>query len=339
MSTGTTLYYPFIHPRDGNYLKSALVYWDRVRRIVPNSVMHGDHVMDDDPDAEMLTDRKLLVTTRPEPYEEAAAERFFEHVEPHADRFQIDVKTAKAMADRNRGFHVEKFGYGVINRLHERGLAHKFGDWVTMHDEVGAFYMFCLASEMADKMSVPLYTDSSNDADMGQALLFTPQANDPVSDILVRLGIGVPSPDQLKDIPMKHIADFAEQRCAEKQAFRDAIEGVASAAGAYEDPNAMDDYLAGQRKQIENAVGDLRKTIDELRVGAISGVAKITIPAGAAAAIAALPISHEAAAILGVLGIIVSGVSCFAETRGKLRQARAASPYHYLIALEDNLGL
>jgi hypothetical protein len=36
MTIGTTLYYPFIHPRDANHLKAAMVYWDRVRRIVPS---------------------------------------------------------------------------------------------------------------------------------------------------------------------------------------------------------------------------------------------------------------------------------------------------------------
>jgi len=77
MSTGTTLYYPFIHPRDSNYLKTSLIYWDRVRRIVPQSLTHGDHVLNDDQDGQLLTERDLLVFTRPEPYEEAAALRVF----------------------------------------------------------------------------------------------------------------------------------------------------------------------------------------------------------------------------------------------------------------------
>jgi len=74
MSAGTTLYYSFIYPRDSNYLQTSLNYWDRVRRIVPPSLMHGYHVLNDDQDGQLLTERDLLVTTRPEPYEEEAAQ-------------------------------------------------------------------------------------------------------------------------------------------------------------------------------------------------------------------------------------------------------------------------
>jgi len=34
ISPGTALYYPYIHPREIDHLKAALIYWDRVRRIV-----------------------------------------------------------------------------------------------------------------------------------------------------------------------------------------------------------------------------------------------------------------------------------------------------------------
>jgi hypothetical protein len=45
------------------------------------------------------------------------------------------------------------------------------------------------------------------------------------------------------------------------------------------------------------------------------------------------------AAILAAAGIAVMAIACFAETRGKLRQAKLSSPYHYLISVEDDLGL
>lgn len=339
MSTGTTLYYPFIHPRNADHLKAALIYWDRVRRIVPNSVTHGDHVVGDDDDLKLLADSELLVATRPEPYEDAAATRFFEHLEPNVDRFKIDVHTARELAAKNRGFHVEKFGNGVLHKLHMLGLAHRFGEWVTMHDEVGAFYMFCLASEMADKMAAPLFTDSPDDAEVGQALLFEPQAGEMFSDMLVSLGINLPSPEQLQGVTMEQMAGFAARRATERKDFREAMEGIVTAATANPDPNAIDDYVSKERGRIETAVSNLRLTIDELGVGAISGVAKITVPAGAAAAIAALPISPIAAAILGGLGLVIAGISCYAETRGKLRVARYSSPYHYLLSISDELGI
>jgi hypothetical protein len=338
-TTGTTLYYPFIHPRDANHLKAAMVYWDRVRRIVPASMMFCTGVDGDDDDAKILTDGGLLVSTEPEPYEAAAADMFFRHVEPNADLFQIDKETARELAARNRGMHIEKFGHKVFGRLHDLGIAHKFGDWVTMHDEIGAFYMFCLASEMSEKMTSPLLTDSRDEAEMGQSMLFSPQPGEDVSDMLLKVGIRLPKPEQLQHVPMERMAQFSKDRAAERQEFRSAVEALVDATKAFNDPNAINDYLATQRIRIEAAVKNLLKTLDELGVGAISGVAKITVPAGLGAAIAALPFSPEAAAILAGLGLVISGISCYAETRGKLRQARTSSQYHYLLSIEKDLGI
>ena len=339
MSTDTTLYYPFIYPRDINCLKAALIYWDRVRRIVPNTVV----VEDEDRDIQILTGRELLLNTEPGPYVEAAANQFFECVErlqPRPERFQIDVETAKDLASRNNGIHVRKLGYPVLRRLQSLGLAAlTLGeDWVRMDDKVGALYMHCLASEMAKQMSVPLYTDSPADAAVGEALSFSPRPGDPTSENLVRLDIRMPSAQQLENIPMEDIADFAERRSGEKREFRTAIEGIMTTAQNYDDPNAMSDYLAGEGVRIKQAITNLNKTMDELKVGVIDGIAKITVPAGTAALAAFLPIPHVAA-ILASFGLAIAGISCYAGTRHKLREARASSPYHYLVARKEDLGI
>jgi len=199
--------------------------------------------------------------------------------------------------------------------------------------------MFCLASEMADKMASPLLTDSQEEAEMGQALLFAPMPGEEISDTLLKLGIRLPSPEQLGDVPMERMAIFAEQRGPERQRIRLAIEGIVEAAKGFADPNAMGDYLSSQRKTIKTTIDDLLKTIDELRVGSVSNVAKITVPAGVVGGLAAFNFSPEVVAILSGLGLIVSGISCYAETRGKLRQARTAAQYHYLLSVSDDLGI
>jgi hypothetical protein len=56
LSIGTALYYPYIHLRDVNDIKSALLYWDRVRRIVPDSVSDGPYVHGDQEEAQRLMD-------------------------------------------------------------------------------------------------------------------------------------------------------------------------------------------------------------------------------------------------------------------------------------------
>lgn len=338
MSNGTTLYYPYIHPRSTAHLKAALIYWDRVRRIVPNSITHGDYVGGDDDDCRLLTERGLLVSTQPEPYETSASQKFLKHIEPQSERFKLDFETAHSLAQRNHGIHIEKIGDAVLYRLEELGLAHLFGEWVSMQPEIGAFYMFCLASDMAEKISAPLLTDSGEDAALGQALLFEPETVAGVSEILISLGIDLPSPEQMARVPMELVADFSDQRGGEKQRFRAAINEIIETVRSHDDPNAIQDHLSSNRILIKEAVAGIRDTVDELQVGAVSSVAKLTVPAGVAAAIAAFPISPEVAAILAGLGLTIGAISCYAETRGKLRQARVSAPYHYLISVEKEFG-
>jgi hypothetical protein len=338
ISTGSALYYPYIHPRKSDHLKSALLYWDRIRRIVPNMVINGLGAWGDDDDTLVLADHGLLIATQPNVYEEKAAERFFEHLESRAGKFQLDLETAKDLAGRNRGIHIEKLGFGIIERLKDLGLAHQFGDWVSMHDEVGAFYMFCLASEMSSQMSSPLLTDSPAETQLGESLLFESNGGDELTEVLYRVGIKLPSPDKLHNVPMSQVASFAAQRAPERKRFREAIEGIIEKVRSTHDANAIDDYLETQKIEIEEAINDMNRTVDELRVGIVTSVAKVTIPTGITALTGyILPISPMVAGILTAIGLSLGVVSCYAETRGKLRQARTSAPYHYLTSIETDL--
>src|SRR5207248_2605393 len=130
-----------------------------------------NHAFDDSDDARLLADHDLLVCTDPVPYESRAADKFFEHISPQAANFRIDIDAGRELARNKRGIHIEKIGMEFLWRLQQLGIAHKFGDWVSMHDEVGAFYMFCLASEIGQKINAPLLGDSAEEAALGQSLL------------------------------------------------------------------------------------------------------------------------------------------------------------------------
>ena len=241
------------------------------------------------------------------------------------------MAAARPMAEMDK-IHVSKA------KLYEGGWKNEWvvdetGEWVLMPRKLAPVYLFCLASEMADKMSTPIYTDSPRHAAAVQPLLFVPNSEDQVSNTLLRLGVELPSPAQLRQRSMKEIVEFARNRQAEKTQFRTAIEGIVEKAKTCSDKNAMDDYLSTERVNIKSAVDNLNKSIDELRVGAISSFAKITVPAGIAAGVAQLHVSKLTAGMLAGYGLAIGAISCYAETRGKLRQARINSPYSYLTSV------
>jgi hypothetical protein len=328
-------------------LKVALLYWDRVRRIVPRELDEGGWVADDNEEARELAEHSLLVATSPEHsgYAQKAAERFFQHVEAQGERFRIDLRADKDLAIAGRsGMHIEKIPLDTYKRLNELGLAERVGNWVSMQNEIASFYMFCLASEMSRSMNAPLFSDTFEDAALGEALLFEPESEDvsinfevatEASDLL-QLGIQLPSPDQMGDIPVKKLVKFSEKRSPERQRFRKAIEGIMGTVRSANDPNKIQDYLAGERENIREAVNDLNKSLTEVYTGALATASKITFPAGVVS-FAALP--PELATILSMLGFVLGVGTALVETRGKLQKVRTSSPYHYLVSLEKFTGL
>jgi hypothetical protein len=83
MTTGVALYYPYIHVRDERWLKMALLYWDRIRRIVPHG-FKPEH--DARYGSTAAVNAGLVESTPPDRYITAAAERFRKTVLPYLER-------------------------------------------------------------------------------------------------------------------------------------------------------------------------------------------------------------------------------------------------------------
>ena len=74
-SFGVALYYPYINVQDINWLKCSLLYWDKMRRIVPHFVFeHDDELMRE------FVDVQVLEKTSPDDYREEASNLFSENI-------------------------------------------------------------------------------------------------------------------------------------------------------------------------------------------------------------------------------------------------------------------
>jgi hypothetical protein len=347
-TSGTALYYPYIHIRDADHLKAALLYWDRIRRIVPPNLEYNAGAVDGDDDMEVqrATAEGFLISTSPVEYQEAARVRFLSDCvvpvtadKSRHDLFRVDLIHTADIPNRSK-VHVEKLGYELVMELQNQNLARQDGEWVTIRDEVAAFYMYCLACEMSRRIEAPLFTDSPSDAMVGKAMMFQQPANTktPLADWLMQLDIDLPGAQELRSTRMATILEFSNKRQDERRRFRKAIEGIIKHASAVTDPNAIADYINDQRQEIKNSSVNLNRTFAELGIQAVNSVAKLTTPAAAGWAIGALSAGPEMGAILSGVGICVGFLSCVAETSGKLRQAATSSPYHYLNSIRRELS-
>jgi hypothetical protein len=267
---------------------------------VPHSVQNGSYAIGDSKDAEQLADEGLLVSTNPNASERAASVKFFEHISPHQDRFQIDLETAKKYVQANRGLHIEKIGDAVLFELNKMGLTQQVGEWVGMHDEVGALYMYCLATEIGQQMNVPLMAATSDDEEIGQALLFEPSIHaEATTEQLVQLGLGLPSAPDLAHIPLDKVIAFHHERSGERIAFRTEVEEILETARSSKNANAVNDYLQSERLLIEKILSDYQGTLRELAVGTAGSILKVSVPASIVAVASAFAWSPDIAHLVG----------------------------------------
>lgn len=205
--------------------------------------------------------------------------------------------------------------------------------------------MHCLATKMSETMDAPLFTDSPESASWGKSLVFSPPEGaspDEVTDELIQLGIRLPPPEAMAQVPIGKLLEFHRSRAQERQRFRRNIEDILEIAASKEDRNALADYLADKRTEIQGAIDDLHGTLDDLRVQAVDSIVKITTPTAVTTLAGAIPAAVLGAPILAAVltgyGLFLAGVSVYAETRGKLRQAKLGSPYYYLLSMEREFG-
>lgn len=111
--SGTALYYPFIHIRKPEYLKAGLLYWDRVRRIVPEHMINPDGTVEgDDKDEIVAAAQEGILLPAPSTEYNQANEMFFQKLKPSFE--QEDFLRAFGVGHPdisvNDRIHVEKMG-------------------------------------------------------------------------------------------------------------------------------------------------------------------------------------------------------------------------------------
>jgi hypothetical protein len=357
--TGTALYYPNIR-LDQNCLKVTLLYWDRVRRIVPSEA-HGG--IKDNSAIKMAIDRGLLINTPPDDYRDAASQRFRDQFLPlidkrhgkvpdwakkvrkqlrEAQKFQrihsskMSMETARKLARYQLSYAQHpKLVRSIADELEDKGGASDAGEWLRVPEILAGLYMVCLGAEMSTKIGSPLITDEPAFAAGGEYALHgaapNPEASDAKQDLMLRLGLRFPRPEALATISMKEVIKFHRKSTAERKRLREAVESIATQVSKLEDSNSIADFFNDKRQEVQTAITSHRRRLDELRVATGVAALKLSIPSMINYAAYTVGLKILDPTVLGVTGIALSGVAWWADYRGKRDQLIASLPWHYAL--------
>lgn len=335
---GRALYYPYFRVQDVNWLKAALLYWDEISCIVPENYDPGNP-------EELKPAEEFILPLDPKPYTERAESTFRERVLPlaeHADlpKAQATLSSvARTLGDRHVWIQANKMTGNLRRELEGRGLLRRDSDdRMFLSDGFDALYMICLAKEMGHATRRPPLTDAREYAECQGLVQFeadVPRTQPAKGDqgdssVLVELGVAMPSPRQLANVSLESIVEHHRKRAAERRAFRQAVEKIAAAVSTIDDPTALEDCLVEKKREVEQQVRDFQKTVDELRIDAVSSVLDISVPAWGLAAVGAAALAGTGAGMaLAGLGVAVKLIEWWATVRRDHRQAIASCPWHY----------
>jgi hypothetical protein len=347
MSFGKALYFPYIHFQDETWLKYSLLYWDAVKRIVPR------HYLAQDSDSvSALAKEGLIENVDPQsgetPYTTGAAEEFVptinQLIKAHNGRLGRGIPVATSLEENasDSFVHLEKMDERVRGALTDAGLAEVVGDWMKLRTDLAGYYMLCLAAHISEKQNAPLLSDSFEMETGGtyfQHSRISPGVEYKEYDAsfqLARMVLPVARPESLADLDIRSLIKFHKKYEPERMQFREAIEKVTQGAAKLTDPAAIRDFLEEKKRNINNALKDQKRAVEELNVGIVDSLLSVSVPGVVAGAFANFnPISM---AIGAGAGLAISFINWAVKARGAKRKTVRDSDWHYLLLLERHLN-
>lgn len=339
---GACLYYPRIAIPGDAWLKSTLLLWDSVRRIMPQ--YDGVH---DEPEIDCYIRANLVQATSPSDYTDRAEEIFLDKLRTRdesgvtlEDSLRRGTHTLDPELFRpSEGIHVKKVSRRLVLRLTDLGLVRRAEDgWLQFDSRVGALYMTCLATAMADAIRAPLVTDES--PYLGWAHLFAANGRGRGASLdsgLAALSIDWPDISELAAIPTNRFLEFHRRRAPERQAFREALQIIVADLASIEDRNQLADAISMHRRDVEQRLRDLRDAQQELGLRTLVGALSINCPTLIAAAAAAPFVGPVAGALIAGGGLALCVASWAAGLRGEHRGLRRSDPLYYALAVRSHL--
>ena len=360
MSFGHALYYPHINLTNKNWVKHALLFWDNISRIVPQSVepSDGEDII------KIKYESGFIKDYRPERWDTSHAfqeftrelrpiiesdhffhDRFFER-ERHRRNYERDYH------DRRRFFsemvqtsgtyiHVEKMEPRLKEYLFELGLAvpgqYEWEDWVKIDNEIGLLYMTYFAKSISKNKSLPIVTDVEQS--FSASLYFeSPINSDYNNQFEYKLGnllIETIVPKNINDVPLDKILDIRRKYDGERTAFFNEVSNLSNSIIGLDSGSALKDALNHHSKIILRETKHLEQLYNTHKIETASKFLSISLPTTIASLTEYVP--NEAKPFVMAGGLIfglVLGANAVKKEKLELKE----NPKSYLLNLKSELS-
>jgi len=359
MSFGHALYYPHINLTNKNWVKHALLFWDNISRIVPQSVepSDGEDII------KIKYESGFIKDYRPERWDISHAfqnfgeelrtilesdrffhDRFFER-ERHRRDYIRDYRErrrffSEMVQSSGTYIHVEKMDTRLKEYLFDIGIAvpgeREWEDWVKIDNEIGLLYMTYFAKSISKNKSLPIVTDIENS--FSASLYFESSINsDYRSQFEYKLGhllIETIVPKNINDVPLDKILDIRRKYDEERTAFFNEISNLSNSITEIDNKSALSDALNHHSKLIKKETKSLEKLYNTHKIETVNKFLSISIPTTIVSLAGLVPAATPFIMAGGVLMGLISAANSVKKEKLELKE----NPKSYLLNLKSELS-
>ena len=360
MSFGHALYYPYINLTNKNWVKHALLFWDNISRIVPQSIepMDSEDIIKIKEESGFINDyyperwdishtfhdfsrelKPILESNRF--FHDRYSEREYHHRQYRRD-FQNRRRFFSELVQTNGSYiHVEKMDTRLKEYLFDIGLAipgrNEWEDWIKIDNEIGLLYMTYLAKSISKNNSLPIVTDI--DLSFSASICFESSINsDYNNQFEYKLGnllIETIVPKNINNVSLDRILEIRRKYDGERTAFFNEISTLSDTVIGIDNANSLNDALHHHSKLILNETRNLEKLYNAHKIETINKFLTISLPTTISSFSDYIPDNGKP---FVVAGGIIFGLLSAANSVRKEKLELKNNPKSYLLNLKSELS-
>ena len=351
------LYYPFIEIPDESWIKTAVLYWDTISTIVPESIkpyqsktseilnkegiLKATFVNPDLPDLEIVAEKVIGYLNSPE------GQIFLLNIEDsNKSRINVEKFTSRYQSDF---IHNRKFQNGLLHELRRYGLTGKIeGDWIRVPSPFAHYYMTILATHLSAVKGRALLTDKIHAENLAtKSTLNTPYMSSRFSRrVSGKLSEGILASFIFrtisinKETSIKKIIKFRNKNSLELSRFRVAIRSIVESLEGDIEAEALSSHIDTlYNDNVLPVIEELKSKLRDTRITCGYNNLKLSTLASASptalgVALTGTPLGPYAFAAGIGLSVVLSLANYRIQKKGILRK----SPFSYLITAEKAFG-
>lgn len=351
---GEALYYPHVRFRSRQWLRTSVLYHDKIWRIVPPGLNdfdleHGHGL----PDQKIIDKIRILRNERiidnevVSPVVAKVGADFAQFVKANlTDPERRKNLIPELSADQQHQWyriHPGKLDPTLRDLLRDLHLARavphdQYGDW-DLDVTTGGMYMYFLAQALAKNR--PIISDSPK----FQALAYAPPelglnkrggADADKGFMLAVASFETVHPLGIEHVPIGKLIKFRHEHQEERTRFHVEIAKLAKDLGSIDHPDQVSDAIQPHVKIVKENTEILKRKISALGLDCARNIFTFSVPGWAVASAAARAILPTDPYLLAGAGVLSVGFA-LAKYRLDRKNTRGESPWSYLLSLRSDI--